>query len=101
LAGGAARARGGLSGVRSWESGSAEGTRRIGETLGREPAPGGALLLCGDLGGGKTVLAQGVAAGLGIAPREVQSPTFTLVREHRSANGGLIHADLYRLRPED
>ena len=34
-------------------------------------------------GSGKTVLTQGVAQGLGIDPRQVQSPTFTLIREHR------------------
>ncbi len=87
--------------MRSWTSASAEETRRIGEGLARELAPGGALLLYGDLGAGKTVLVQGIAAGLGIDPREVQSPTFTLVREHRAAGGRLVHVDLYRLRPED
>jgi tRNA threonylcarbamoyladenosine biosynthesis protein TsaE len=87
--------------VRIWESRSAEDTLRIGESLAAELAPGRALLLFGDLGAGKTVLAQGVAVGLGIEPREVQSPTFTLVREHRGPRGSLVHADLYRLRPED
>jgi len=87
--------------VRSWESASAEETRRLGESLARELVPDRALLLYGDLGAGKTVLAQGVASGLGVDPRDVQSPTFTLVREHRAAGGRLIHADLYRLRPED
>jgi tRNA threonylcarbamoyladenosine biosynthesis protein TsaE len=45
------------------------------------------------------VLAQGVAEGLGIDPREVTSPTFTLVREHRGTGGRLLHLDLYRLDP--
>lgn len=87
--------------MRGWESASAEETRRLGENLAAELAPDRALLLYGDLGAGKTVLAQGVAAGLGVDPREVQSPTFTLVREHRAAGGRMIHADLYRLRPGD
>lgn len=72
----------------------------MGEQLGGELSPDGALLLFGDLGAGKTVLAQGVAAALGIDPRGVQSPTFTLVREHQGT-GRLVHADLYRLRPDD
>jgi tRNA threonylcarbamoyladenosine biosynthesis protein TsaE len=60
------------------------------------------LLLSGDLGAGKTVLARGVAAGLGVPPDEVQSPTYTLVREHRAASGQrLVHLDLYRLEPEE
>lgn len=87
--------------MRVWESGSAEETRRIGESLAAELVPRRTLLLFGDLGAGKTVLAQGVAAGLGIEPRDVQSPTFTLVREHRGPRCSLVHADLYRLRPED
>jgi tRNA threonylcarbamoyladenosine biosynthesis protein TsaE len=52
------------------------------------------------------VLAQGVAAGLGIDPHEVQSPSFTLMREHRSSGAPgssgaarLLHVDLYRLEP--
>ena len=51
--------------------------------LAGELAPDGVLLLSGDLGTGKTVLARGIAAALGIEPREVQSPTYTLIREHR------------------
>lgn len=64
-------------------------------------APDGVLLLAGDLGAGKTVLTQGVAAGLGIDPREVVSPSFTLIREHEGSAGILVHVDLYRLEPED
>lgn len=71
----------------------------MGESLGRELLPAGVLLLDGDLGAGKTVLAQGVARALGVAAREVQSPTFTLIREHVGRLGRLIHLDLYRLEP--
>jgi len=79
-----------------------DATRRFGAALASRLAPDGVLLLSGDLGAGKTVLTQGLADGLGIATSEVQSPTFTLVREH-SAPGGvrLLHVDLYRLRPEE
>lgn len=80
-------------------SASEEETRRVGEALAAELAPDGVLLLTGELGSGKTVLAQGVAAGLGIDPREVQSPSFVLIREHRGRRGRLVHADLYRLDP--
>jgi tRNA threonylcarbamoyladenosine biosynthesis protein TsaE len=87
--------------MRRWVSRSEEETLRLGESLAAELAPDGILLLSGELGSGKTVLARGVAAGLGIDPREVQSPTFTLIREHRASGGTLIHVDLYRLDPAE
>ena len=78
-----------------------EETRRVGRELAVELVPDGLLLLAGDLAAGKTVLAQGVAEGLGIPAREVQSPTYTLVREHEGPGGLLVHVDLYRLAPEE
>ncbi len=84
-----------------WHSNSEDETRRCGEQLAAELRPDGVLLLDGDLGSGKTVLAQGIATGLGIDRREVQSPTFTVVREHSGPGGRLIHADLYRLAAEE
>jgi tRNA threonylcarbamoyladenosine biosynthesis protein TsaE len=84
-----------------WQTASEEETRALGRQLAAELAPDGILLLSGDLGAGKTVLAQGVAEGLGIDPGEVQSPTFTLIREHRGSRGLLIHVDLYRLDPDE
>lgn len=84
-----------------WRSASEDETRALGAKLASELTPRGVLLLEGDLGAGKTVLAQGIAAGLGIDPRQVQSPTYTLIREHRGALGRLVHADLYRLEPAE
>lgn len=80
---------------------SAAQTEALGRRLAGELRPSGTLLLYGDLGSGKTVLARGVAAGLGIDPEQVQSPTFTLVREHSGDGGRLVHLDLYRLAPEE
>ena len=87
--------------MRAWHSASEEDTEALGAALAAELAPDGILLLSGDLGAGKTVLARGVAAGLGLDPREVQSPTFTLIREHRGPRGRLVHVDLYRLDPRE
>ncbi len=78
-----------------------QGTRSLGAALGRSLAPDGVLLLSGDLGSGKTVVTQGLAIALGIDYRQVQSPSFTLVREHEGGQGHLIHIDLYRLDNAD
>jgi tRNA threonylcarbamoyladenosine biosynthesis protein TsaE len=67
--------------------------RRLAETLGR----GSVVLLVGDLGAGKTALVRGLAEGLGVAPAEVSSPTFTLIQEYRGGRVPLFHVDLYRL----
>jgi tRNA threonylcarbamoyladenosine biosynthesis protein TsaE len=84
-----------------WTSTSEEDTRALGKALAAELKPDGVLLLSGELGSGKTVLTQGLAEGLGIESREVQSPTFTLIREHEGGGGRLVHVDLYRLDPEE
>lgn len=75
-------------------------TRELGLALAGELAPDGVLLLSGELGSGKTVLARAIGEALGIDPREIQSPTFTLIREHEGSGGRLVHVDLYRLDPE-
>jgi tRNA threonylcarbamoyladenosine biosynthesis protein TsaE len=86
---------------RRWITRSAPETRRLGAELASELRPDGLLLLSGDLGSGKTVLARGVAEALGIDPRQVLSPTFNLIREHQGSGGRLVHVDLYRLEPEE
>jgi tRNA threonylcarbamoyladenosine biosynthesis protein TsaE len=71
-------------------------TEALGAALGRLLQPGDVLALVGDLGAGKTCLARGVAAGLGI-DEPVTSPTFILVAEYATARGfRLYHADCYR-----
>jgi tRNA threonylcarbamoyladenosine biosynthesis protein TsaE len=86
---------------RAWHTTSAEETLKLGHELARELLPDGVLLLEGDLGAGKTVLAQGIGEGLGVPRSEIQSPTFTLIREHEGPCGRLIHVDLYRLAREE
>ncbi len=87
--------------IASLLSTSVDDTRRIGAELARRLSPDGTALVSGDLGSGKTVLAQGFARGLGIPPSEVQSPTYSLVREHRGDLGAFFHLDLYRLEEDD
>lgn len=74
----------------------AEATRRVGAAIGRWAEPGTTVLLQGDLGAGKTVVAQGVGRGLEL-PTVVNSPTFVLVNEHLGGRLPMRHADLYRL----
>lgn len=71
-------------------------TGALGEAWGREAQPGWVLGLSGGLGAGKTILAAGLARGLGVTAR-VQSPTFALVNEYRGGRLPLFHLDLYRL----
>ncbi len=76
-------------------------TERIGERLARLARPGDILALWGELGAGKTVLAKGVAAGLGLDAAVVSSPTFIILHEHYGGRIPLFHLDLYRLEGAD
>ena len=72
-------------------------TFRLGEEFGRSLRAPAVVLLCGDLGSGKTVFARGVCQALGVPARLVRSPSFTLVNEYPGALGPVYHVDLYRL----
>jgi tRNA threonylcarbamoyladenosine biosynthesis protein TsaE len=76
----------------------ADATREFGRALAAVLRAGDLLVLTGDLGAGKTTLAQGIGAGLGVRG-QVASPTFIIAREHPpTADGpGLVHVDAYRL----
>ena len=81
-------------------SGSEHETSDAGARLGATLAGGEVVLLYGELGAGKTAFVRGLARGIGAAPDEVSSPTFTLIQEYRGRLT-LYHVDLYRLRPEE
>ena len=74
--------------------GSAEEMHQLGVKLSTHLRAGDLLLVNGPLGAGKTVLAQGVGAGLGITG--ITSPTFVISRVHKAAVP-FIHVDAYRL----
>jgi tRNA threonylcarbamoyladenosine biosynthesis protein TsaE len=75
---------------------SPEDTEGIGRRIGVACRGGELIGLVGDLGAGKTCLVRGLAAGLGIPPTHVRSPSFTLIAEH-AGRLPLFHIDLYRL----
>jgi tRNA threonylcarbamoyladenosine biosynthesis protein TsaE len=74
---------------------SAAETRAVGRAIASCLAPGDVVLLGGGLGSGKTTLAQGIAAGLGVT-EPVVSPTFAIVREYEG-RVPVAHVDVYRL----
>lgn len=93
-------------------------TEAVGRALAARLAGDEIILLHGDLGAGKTVLVRGLAAGMGFDAQDIQSPTFSLIREHEhgseygsegegdgsrpsGATGRLVHIDLYRLSSEE
>lgn len=71
-----------------------EAMHQLGLQLSAHLQAGDLLLVNGPLGAGKTVLAQGVGAGLGVTG--VTSPTFVISRVHKAAIP-FIHVDAYRL----
>ncbi len=58
---------------------------------------GDVVLLDGNMGAGKTVIAKGIAKGLGIL-EEVTSPTYAYVNDY---DGKLFHFDCYRIGSEE
>lgn len=78
------------------ETHSAEETFAFGKKIGEGAKPGQVYALTGDLGVGKTVFTQGVAAGLGIT-EAVNSPTFTILQIYESGRLPLYHFDVYRI----
>jgi tRNA threonylcarbamoyladenosine biosynthesis protein TsaE len=73
-----------------------EDTRAYGRELASVLRAGDLIVLSGPLGAGKTVLAQGIGAGLEV-PGEVTSPTFVIARVHRGGRLPFVHVDAYRL----
>ena len=74
---------------------SASETRAVGAAIASCLAPGDVVVLGGDLGSGKTTIAQGIAAALGVT-EPVVSPTFAIVREYEG-RVPIAHVDVYRL----
>lgn len=78
------------------ETYGAEETFALGRQIGEQAKAGEIYTLIGDLGVGKTVLTQGVAAGLGIE-EPINSPTFTIVQIYEEGRLPFYHFDVYRI----
>ena len=79
-----------------YESFDAKETFQIGKKIGEDALPGQVYTLLGDLGVGKTVLTQGVAAGLQIV-EPINSPTFTIIQIYEEGRLPFYHFDVYRI----
>jgi len=74
--------------------------RAWGEELGRGATPPLLITLTGDLGVGKTTLAQSICRGYGVQ-EEVTSPTYALVHQYTAEKSAVFHIDLYRMDSPD
>ena len=70
--------------------------RHWGNDLGRSIVPPLIVTLTGELGVGKTTLAQAICLGYGVED-EITSPTYALIHEYRAPKSAVFHIDLYRL----
>ena len=78
---------------------SEDDTFALGRALGAFLRPGDSLLLSGDLGTGKSVLARGAARALGVEG-PMPSPSFTIMFPYEGCVP-VYHFDLYRLSGPD
>lgn len=87
-----------MNAQRTYVVSTAKDMRDLGARLGEACAGGDVVILSGDLGAGKTTIAQGIGRGLGI-DEAVTSPTFVIARVHVNPGEGpdLVHVDAYRL----
>ena len=70
--------------------------REWGRELGRASSPPLLITLTGDLGAGKTTLAQAICEGYGVE-EPVTSPSYALVHRYSAPQSPVYHVDLYRL----
>jgi tRNA threonylcarbamoyladenosine biosynthesis protein TsaE len=82
--------------IRSLTTSSVLGTQAVAAALARLSQAGDLLVLCGDLGAGKTAFTQGFGQALGVTT-PITSPTFTLANRYEGAELVVHHLDVYRL----
>jgi tRNA threonylcarbamoyladenosine biosynthesis protein TsaE len=75
-------------------------TRRFASNFARQLKGNEKICLVGPLGAGKTTFVRGFVEAFNISSDDVQSPTFTLVREY-GESPTIYHVDLYRFDKEE
>lgn len=86
--------------VVKYVSRSQDDTVSVGGEIARSIVPGDVVLLYGEMGAGKSVVARSIARGLGVTVT-MPSPTFPIMLAYDSNVGRLYHYDLFRLNDED
>jgi tRNA threonylcarbamoyladenosine biosynthesis protein TsaE len=82
--------------VRILETSDPVATESLGAELAQKLSDGDVVLVCGELGSGKTTLVRGAARALGVKD-PVTSPTFAIGHRYRGREVTVSHLDLYRL----
>lgn len=79
---------------------SLDETLEFGRKLAGALVSGDVVALVGDLGAGKTHLAQAIGAAFGVNPDDISSPTFVIIQEY-DGDLPICHIDAYRLKDID
>ena len=83
-----------------YNSKSENDTKKIAFKMASMLKKGDLIVLCGDLGSGKTKFTEGFLTYFGLED-EISSPTFTIVNEYKKDNINIYHFDVYRLEDVD
>ncbi len=75
-------------------------TKKVAKRIAKHIKKGDCVLMCGDLGSGKSVIVREILKNFGVN-KKITSPTFTLVNEYASNSGRFYHFDMYRLNDEE
>lgn len=83
-----------------YNSKSENDTKKLAIKMASMLKKGDLIVLCGELGSGKTKFTEGFLTYFGLE-NEISSPTFTIVNEYNTKNTNIYHFDLYRLSDID
>ena len=79
---------------------SEEETKKIAYKIAANSKKGDIIVLCGELGSGKTKFTEGFLEYFNLQ-NELSSPTFTIVNVYDAPNFPIYHFDVYRLEDID
>ena len=80
---------------------SARETKTLAKKFSKSLAEGDVVIFEGPLGTGKTVFVKGILKGFGFREKDVISPSFTIIREHKKKDLRVYHIDLYRIEKKE